>query len=348
MVAQHLLAEGDAVTPPAARVRWADQARGLAILLVICFHAESIAGRFVDVPDLVGAINRFFAPYRMPVSMFVSGAVVALSMRRPAQRFWSPRVRQLAWPYLLWSAVFLVVADRVEFPKSLFAVLLVPPTYLWYLWFLLAYYAVARAVVRLRLPVGVVIAVGWVISFLPDVYRVPRFGLLMAMFFLGFALATRWGLRPPTPPHVRWYQGLAASVVLVFGLLSAWRVPVQGVPLLVLVPVAGCAVTVWGLSSLPHSTWLRPLEVVGRHAIVFYVVHFPLVWVVDRELVRAGMDHGGLVYALGLASALLVAAGLAWARSRVPAIAWLFCWGGDASQRVPVADRPPLQEQGNR
>lgn len=336
------------MTPSVERVRWADQARGLAILLVICFHAESIAGRFIDVPDLVGAINRFFAPYRMPVSMFVSGAVVALSVRRPAQRFWTPRLRQVAWPYFLWSGVFLVVAGRIDMPKTLFAVLLVPPTYLWYLWFLLAYYAVARTMERLRLPVGMVIMVGWAISFLPDVYRIPRFGLLMSMFFLGFAMTVRWGLRLPVPPRPRWSSALAGVVVLFFGLLSAWRAPVQGVPLLVLVPIAGCVVTVWGLSSLPPSRWLWPLESVGRHAIVFYVVHFPLIWVVDRELVRAGIDHGGLVYGVGLAAALLVAAGLAWVRGRVSVVDWLFCWGGGASPRVTRAGRPPFQPQGVR
>jgi peptidoglycan/LPS O-acetylase OafA/YrhL len=336
------------VTGSPERVRWADQARGLAILLVICFHAESIAGRFVEVPEIVGAVNRFFAPYRMPVSMFVSGAVVALSVRRPAQAFWPPRLRQLAWPYLLWSAVFLVVADRVEVPKSFFAVLLVPPTYLWYLWFLLAYYTVARIMMRLRIPVSVVIVGGWVVSFLPDVYRVPRFGLLMSMFFLGFAVATRWGLRPPPLPRARWCLGLAGLVMVVFGLLSAWRVPVQGVPLLVLVPVLGCAVALWGLSSVPDTRWLWPLEVVGRHAIVFYVVHFPLVWVVDRELARAGVQDGGLVYSVGLAAALLAGAGLTWARSRVPGVDWLFAWGGDASSRTSRTDPSRLQPQGAR
>ncbi len=60
-----------------SRLVWIDVARGMCILLVIIFHArpamQIYAPSSLTELFLLDTFNKFFAPYRMPLLMFLSG-----------------------------------------------------------------------------------------------------------------------------------------------------------------------------------------------------------------------------------------------------------------------------------
>ena len=65
-----------------------DVLRGASILLVILHHTTQIvAYRIDDVPEFFAFISAFFAPYRMPMLMFLSGLLVAGSLKRSAGEY---------------------------------------------------------------------------------------------------------------------------------------------------------------------------------------------------------------------------------------------------------------------
>src|SRR5690606_3028309 len=67
----------DALERHNRRITWMDVLRGLAILLVILHHTTQIVAYRVDeVPEFFAFISAFFAPYRMPMLMFLSGLLV--------------------------------------------------------------------------------------------------------------------------------------------------------------------------------------------------------------------------------------------------------------------------------
>ena len=52
-------------------------------------------------------VNAAVGSFRMPGLLLVSGMLLTLSLRRPAGQYLSGKVRRIAWPWLLWTAVML-------------------------------------------------------------------------------------------------------------------------------------------------------------------------------------------------------------------------------------------------
>lgn len=136
-----------------ARLVWMDRLRGAAILAVVVLHAELQAvGATGGSLPAVHALNMVLGPVRMPLLVALSGILLAPALARPPRRYVVGKLRALAWPYLVWSAIDVAHLQwrlsRTGESLSWSWVAQVahdPPTYLWFLAYLLVYYLAALA-----------------------------------------------------------------------------------------------------------------------------------------------------------------------------------------------------------
>lgn len=90
---------------PSGRMHWMDVLRGGSVLLVVLFHGV-LFGKYTT-PNSVLWFSDAAGPYRMPALMFASGILLPRSLLKPTGVFVLGKLRTLAWPWLVWSAVML-------------------------------------------------------------------------------------------------------------------------------------------------------------------------------------------------------------------------------------------------
>ncbi|MCR2825250.1 acyltransferase family protein [Microbacterium sp. zg.Y909] len=305
-----------------------DLTRGTAILLVVLHHSIEIPETLgVGAPRALAAVDAVFAPFRMPLLMFLSGMLLPRSFRRPARDYFVGKARGILWPYLVWSLIVLAIAGELS-ARILLNVVVYPPTYLWYLWFLFAFYVIAWVLHRFSVPPLGASAVILVASmFLPDDYRLARFAFLMAFFFAGWWWAQaeerlRIGLRTRVAiVAVGLLLAAATAVLSATGTVERYEASFAWGTVGLIAAIA------LGLPSTATRRWARPLEFVGRNSIVFYVSHYPVILALDSWLLAATDDGSLWISAtLTMVAALAVGVVLTVARDRIPVVRWLFEW----------------------
>lgn len=300
------------------RMQWMDVLRGVAILLVIAWHAPAIPQLLgARLPDWLLAANDFFLPYRMPTLMFVSGLLLPAALRKPPARYYWGKFQFVVWPYLIWSGLHLLqmASDESIFHWRSW----IATGYLWFIFFIACYYAVAPLLARLPVwlvPAGALAAA----LVLPD--GLPLRMAYFAVFFFAGAAVSRSPRTLELIGSTRWVALLAGAAALCFGVVSAsQRMQFDGVT----VPLSMCgiiAAIAWA-RHVEHMRWTRPIRFIGRNSLVFYVAHFPVilaVWVLLQDVLAPN---------LGMASVVLFAVAIAscWALSilqRRRPLAWLY------------------------
>lgn len=300
--------------------------RGAAILLVVVFHAETIMSRFIPgghdaSPVALLLVLDLFAPYRMPTLMFLSGMLLSRSLSKSTHAYFGGKLRGIAWPYVLWTVVFLAVSDDI----GLFRLLQMPivsPTYLWYLQFLFYYYVIAWVITRSPLrwvPAWFPLLVAGAGALGPDQYRISRFFYLFFFFWLGHLVANnRYGLRSfieKRAPTV----GIASLILVVVVAVAATQIQVQYRLAFIIGPIALCVLVVGWVPLF--GAW-RPLVFVGQHSIVFYATHFSVIWICDWWLSQLTTSPW-ILWLAGSGAALIIGALMAHLRAR-GALAWAF------------------------
>lgn len=311
-----------------------DLMRGIAILLVILHHSIAIPSEFeAEIPAALQLLDAVFAPFRMPLLMFLSGMLLPRSFRRSTREYFLGKARGILWPYAVWSIIVLAIAGQLTV-SILLNVLVYPPTYLWYLWFLFAFYVAAWLLRRLHIPPLVAsIAVLIVSMFLPDDYRLSRFAFLMAFFLAGWWWAQND--RRDMAPRLRTVVVIVGLVLAVAAsVLSGMGIAPRYEAAFAWGTVGLIAAIVLGVPSTAARRWAMPLEFVGRNSIVFYVSHYPVILAIVLWLLPA--FDAGTVWLLALAAVIAaVAVGilLAVGRKKVPPLRWLFEWPARSAAR---------------
>lgn len=304
-------------------MHWMDQLRGAAIVLVILFHAETVVGRFAsDMPAGLAVALAFFAPFRMPLLMFLSGMLLSRSLSKPARPYFIGKLAGIGWPYLIWSFVFLAVSAQIT-PMNIISVALKPPTYLWYLWFLLAYYAIAWLMQRWNIPAWIGLAIGFVGAFGPDTFRFSRFCFLFTLFLAGHLYSAN---KERVDASLRRMWVLVASSVTTASasLASAAGMEIQYNPVFIIAPFAALALCLRILPGRVNGRLGSAAAYIGRDSIVFYVTHFTTIWLVALGLKELGVDDAWTMYGVGAVAAMAVGLGFTWARHNAPTIDALF------------------------
>lgn len=90
------------------------------MLLVVLFHAGTGVAYFGDFyPRGIDVFNQVVEPYRMPALMFLSGMLLHRSLSKSASLYFGGKARKIAWPYVLWSLIGLMLAGDVIFAGAL-------------------------------------------------------------------------------------------------------------------------------------------------------------------------------------------------------------------------------------
>jgi fucose 4-O-acetylase-like acetyltransferase len=317
------------------RQRWMDLLRGIAILLVINLHALSPLdddGR--HPPDLLLRLNEALAPYRIPTLVFLSGMLLQGSLRKGFRRFTIGKLQKIGWPYLVWSAVFLVVVGAVS-SYNVGKVFYDPPTYLWYLFFLLAFYFMAYALLTFAkaVPTPAVAVVSLAVSaVMPEDGRSQRFFFLFAFFLLG-----DWAARHP----VRWRAWVThpAAVVLgasfaISGAMLSFDLRLVRYQSLYAWCVLGWIIVACRFTpAVTRFAISKPLEFMGRQSLIFYCVHMPALLTAAKLLRRAGFDGAPVLVPAAVVAGVGAGCFFYFVQRLVPLVGWLFAF---PTRRAPV------------
>lgn len=326
------------------RMVWMDQARGLAIVLVVVFHGRTVQARFGDVPVGLRELTEFFDPFRMPLLVFLSGMLLTQSLAKPPAAYALGKVRGIAWPYLVWSVAFLAVTGELS-ADGVVAVLGSPLSHLWYLPYLLGYYALSWVLHALRVPfLPVALAALATAALVDGGWR--RMTFLFACFAAGHLYVQR--RRAPSPRA--WLVVGATAMVLAGGLANVAGVEVKYDPLLAVVPAAGIVLCLLLAPLARGGAAARALACVGRQSLVFYVSHFVTLWLVHSALAEAGGQDPFVLYLLGVSTAFGVGALLVSLRrrSRVVDALFLLPWPSTVPGRTSAPATRRADDRGVR
>ncbi|MHA7132714.1 CapA family protein [Oerskovia turbata] len=301
-----------AENPPKTRLAWADSARGLLIILVVFWHVViktylEIDWR-LDVPisGAWGALADLSYPVRMPLFFLISGVFAAGAIARPWAEVFRRRVVRFLYLYLLWTLIHMATMWAFpDFPtliprtlaEFVDAITISPPN-TWFLYALALYFVVAKAFRRLPrwIPLAgasaLTIAVG---AGLIDI--VSNRGSLLAnlLYFLLGAYFSTHVIRFAARPSPRFAVIAAALYGGAFALVRVTgSEAVPGVwPILALMGV------VMGVAIAPLLSRTRRighgLTWLGRRTLQIYVIHMPVLALVDALVVRRASDGGRAV-----------------------------------------------------
>lgn len=303
--------------------------RGAAVLLVVVLHGA-------DIPYLNGngvqqwaEINKYLEPFRMPLLMFLSGLLLQRSLTKPLPLYLWGKWAGIAWPLLVFGTAYglFVFEDGFSNPNFWRS----GGDYLWFLSALLCCYLIAlvlQPLARRRLIFAVFAAVIFVSMlalrdiFEPKLLGVNRLLHYGAYFFLGAActhLLLRWA-------RLHWSLVVvlaAAAVTLAYARVDEGALQS---PVLIAVPtsVMGIAVILWLAPRMPSGRVLSFFAWVGRSSLAVYVVHFPVMILVNRLMQQLGADpllNTITCTVVGLITAILAVALRPW-------LPWLFRFPG--------------------
>src|ERR1700691_5492056 len=93
------------------RAAFLDAAKGIAISLVVFGHVlgGALARNWIDPPNAAELSYKFIYMFHMPFFFIVSGALAIDHIRRAPFDAFISRCCSIAWPYILWSAIFLAI-----------------------------------------------------------------------------------------------------------------------------------------------------------------------------------------------------------------------------------------------
>jgi fucose 4-O-acetylase-like acetyltransferase len=304
-------------TPTASRPRigWMDLLRGVAIILVVIDHsAGQVRSQIPESLGLLDTFNDAVSPFRMPSLMFLSGMLLARSLEKPWRTYVAGKLGRIGWPYIVWSFVILGLLAATSsltggsVSASRFArIFYDPPTYLWYLAYLLTFYLIClifrQGVIRSYLiPLALLAS-----AFLP--FELKRLVFLFAFFLLGDFVSRHRSVvdqvvMKPAVIGLCVLLGIGTAAVASTGAVvryeATWSVGVAAMIVAVIPPLKLAANTRPGLL----------LSYVGRNSIVFYVTHWAVVLVVYHLAYRAGLHSPWLlfvaVFGCGLASGFIM------------------------------------------
>lgn len=320
------------------RLTWMDSLRGLAIVLLLFWHACSIPVLYGwEMPQWLYLLNEVFLPWRMPTLMFLSGVLLERSLRKATGTYLWGKVRAILWPYLVWSAIHLLTFPLNEAPflspKSW-----ISTGYLWFLFFLLGYYVIALVVARL--PWWAVLPAFAVVALLFEYPLIHNFAYFAVYFFAGH-YGRRLVLRSMQSPR-KWFLA-SACVSAAFTVLSVWltaiaeehffQYDVISIPFVLVLMWTSARLVVWADERWHETRPVLAARWVGQRSIVFYLTHFPVMSVVSVLLLAA---VGGWVVPIGFSAALVACTVTAFWMRAAP-ISWFF-----AAPSFRRNTRPPV------
>ena len=294
------------------RLTWMDSLRGFAIVLVLVQHSVTIPQwDGYEGSVVLGTVNAFFQPYRMPLLLVLSGLLLPKSLRKPLGVYFSGKARRILWPLMLWTLVIWALSPpSLDDPSSI-----VGPRHLWFLVVLAGCYAVSPLTKWAPPWLMALMAASIPVLISADESSVLNLAGYVAFFMIGAAatdLLPRWQDVNFAFPALLGIIAFGWGVAQVSGLNLEW-LPSP------LMSVIGIASLLWLAPHLPNLQWA---QWIGRHSMVYYIAHVPIMIVAWGGLRGVGVTQREVISLILLAMATMMC--LAMARARWAQ--WLFQW----------------------
>lgn len=312
-----------AAAPAKNRHQWMDTARGLGVLLIVLVHAGSFYSDIMreELPQLVRVLDLAFSPYRIPMLVFLSGIFLSHSLRKGVLKFASGKLRNVLWPYLVWTAIISFTQSGpgawLEWKTWVFG-----GVALWFLWFLMVFYAVGLLTARAPFLLVAAYALAAAILLPAETKYGSRLFLLMSYFFVG-AFVGQYMDKMLAAVTSRWTLAL---MPLVIGLsiyfttqLPTVKYSPYAAPL-----VLACIVGVCAFVNVFKGPIASALQFAGRNSLKYYVIH-PAVYFIVYKWILIDQDVGiAIAMPLAFGAAVGLATIIAKASARVTWLDYLF------------------------
>jgi uncharacterized membrane protein YcfT len=313
---------------------WVDTAKGIAIILVVLYHAI-IFTVDADSGSRWSAVAATLGTFRMPLFFFTAGLFAAKAIGLPFRGLFATRVARLLWLYLLWSVIW--TAAFTAFPairpdggptalESLVTLPFLPNANTWFVYALALYFVLAWAL--RRLPVWAQLVPAAVVTVLFETNMLQSGdGTLdkMATYFTFFVVAVRSGpLALRLAAHVRLVHAVALAATYAGGTAVAAALSLFSIPGVQL--VLSCCAVAAGVSMsvvLGRLSAFRWLAALGRRTLQVYLLHFYPILAVAALLGSSADGAGPLAIALPpllAAAAIVFSLSVHRATRRVPGL----------------------------
>lgn len=272
-----------------AREPWIDTARGIAIVLVVLYHAVMYLG----VAGIDSPWSRVTTPldtFRMPLFFFMSGLLAPSALRLGYRELFRKRILLLVYLYVLWSTAQTTYsilmppfgADEGSDPWSaLVTIFIWPHPNLWFIYALPLYFTIAwlvrRAPVAVQLGGAAIVSAAFGTGALSVVgVSWDKTGRYLFFFMLAIHVAP---LVRRLAPRARLWHVVAlfvvyAGVFVVTIYTSARHLPFVLIASGLVAVAAGVALSV----VVSRIRWLSFFERLGSRTLPIYLVHtFPMV-----------------------------------------------------------------------
>ncbi|GAB3312370.1 acyltransferase family protein [Epidermidibacterium keratini] len=309
---------GKTAVDPSARYEWMDLTRGLAVLLVIVFHASAIPWMLgVEYPPALHWLGAAATPYRMPTLLMLSGVLLVKSLQKGWWRYYSGKLTYVFWPFAVWMVIYWLV-NRGGLPIDDLAYWL-DGGYLWFLLVIGCAYLIGP-IVRLVAPWGVAVAMVFGAMLITEPFA-ERFLYYGAFFFLGAQLGRDMQWMSLLTRRGRW---LAVGIAIGWAVaVASLRIAMTHELIYFALSVIGVFAVLLGVQRIGDNPIARFLRWMGRNSIVFYVAHFPVILVVTYRLMDRGIYDPWVIAGAGFVIAMLLSIALVQVRDVVP-FNWLF------------------------
>jgi fucose 4-O-acetylase-like acetyltransferase len=325
---------------PGHRVAWVDTFRGLAIILVVLAHC----GRGLDKAGIApgfqhGAVDDWIYSFHMPAFFFAAGLFAARSLARGPARFLADKLRTVVYPYLLWSALFILAllafpVGNARYEPALWGQIFSAPVGNY--WFLYVLFAVQMLYLLVRprrrgpllfyllaLACWFVESAGLLDAALPAAtfwawHNVLKYAVYFA---LGDFVALASDAEESPDGSLLWtavfFSLMTAILALGAGPDNRW----------VDLPLALAGIQgLWELSVVLSRRPLGWLTTLGRRSLEIFLAHNFFSVAARVALTRAGVGETEVHFLAGTLAGLLGPLGLVWLCDRLR-FRWLFTAG---------------------
>lgn len=269
------------------RKAWIDFVKGIAILMVVYFHAWLYLGHY-GVEGLLGRSKAIFELFPMPAFFLLSGLFAPRIATFTFAQVWKRRLAPIIWMYVIWSIVralyYLLIPGlngelgelSATNPISLALIFFWPSSSYWFLYalflFTLAFWLLRKVPTWAAVPFAGIISALFTSGIL-DAHNIGwnRIGALF-VFFIGGARFSPQIIAWVERTRLRFVIPLALAVGVVA--LAVLFLGLRGVPFLVL--IGQTAAVAIGCVLARYLVRLRPLQFityVGKQSLPIYLLH---------------------------------------------------------------------------
>lgn len=304
----------DSVTAP--RIDWVDAGRGLAIILVVLYHATNWLSEAGIDTDGWHTVNETIASIRLPLFFTMAGLFAQKWAMASWSTLWTGKVSLFVWVYLLWSVIatltFMLGLNMqgaegnylAQFRDLLVAPIL-PRFELWFIWALALFFILVKVIRRIPVVAQLVFAGALSAVLLSDVIGGNAGWLGSGKYFFFFLIGLHgrsrllaWSGRARPPALIGIFLAWVALVAA--GTVFGWRlVPGFYFACCMVGVAAGIAVS-RALTPIPGIRYL------GARTLPIYLTHTSLILVMTWLLWRLAASSEGVI--LGWVLAPLLAA----------------------------------------